>query len=280
MRIRISAHWDTSENITNRLLRQFKTPEINLTNIKFVYDESYDIAVCFNYIDLEINSNKQYYVFPMEPFWSGSHQKEYNEPNCTVFGLCKEGYIGNNIVTPAHLFYGGVGPWRDFLDIWCYDYLTTTSFNKTKDISCTITDISREVGLYPKRINVRSIVDNLPFIETGVSIHKIDYVEDYKFTLTVENSYSHNYVSEKFFDAILTDCIPIYYGCSNIKDLFPEDGYILLDNIDDMEYVQDTLSHINNNMDKIYNQKIEGAKKIKDRYFKDHNLLKKIIGIL
>ena len=101
MRIRISAHWDTSENITNRLLRQFKTPEINLTNIKFVYDESYDIAVCFNYIDLEINSNKQYYVFPMEPFWSGSHQKEYNEPNCTVFGLCKEGYIGNNIVTPV-----------------------------------------------------------------------------------------------------------------------------------------------------------------------------------
>ena len=105
-------------------------------------------------------------------------------------------------------------------------------------------------------------------------------MEDYKFTLTVENDYNHNYVSEKFFDAILTDCIPIYYGCSNIKDLFPEDGYILLDNIDDMEYVQDTLSHINNNMDKIYNQKIEGAKKIKDRYFKDHNLLKKIIGIL
>ena len=280
VKVRIACPWDTSENITNRLLCQFETPEISLTDIKFVYDDSYDVAICFNNICLKTDSSKQYYIFPNEPFWNGSHQKEYNEPNCTVFGFCKDGYIGNNIVTPAHLFYGGVGPWRDFLDIWCYDYLTTTSFNKTKDISCTITDISREVGLYPKRINVRSIVDNLPFIETGVSIHKIDYVEDYKFTLTVENDYCHNWVTEKFFDAILTDCIPIYYGCSNIKDLFPEDGYILLDNIDDMEYVQDTLIDIHNNIDEIYNQKITGARKIKERYFKDYNLLKKIIEIL
>lgn len=47
-----------------------------------------------------------------------------------------------------------------------------------------------------------------------------------------------------------------------------------------MEYVQDTLVDINNNKDKIYNQKIKGARKIKERYFKDHNLLKKIIEIL
>ena len=280
IKVRIACPWDTSENITNRLLCQFKTPEISLTDIKFVYDDSYDVAVCFNHICLEIDSSKQYYVFPHEPFWSGSHQKEYSEPNCTVLGFCREGYIGNNIVAPAYTFYGGRGPWVDKLDIWCYNYLTTTVFNKSKDISCTITDISREIGLYPKRIAVRSIVDNLPFVETGVGIHKIDYVKDFKFNLSIENDCHDNWVSEKFFDAILTDCIPIYYGCSNIKELFPEDGYILLDNIDDMEYVQDTLIHINNNMDKIYNQKIIGARQIKERYFKDHNLLKKIIEIL
>tara|TARA_R110000803_G_C11977547_1_gene320368 strand:- start:947 stop:1825 length:879 start_codon:yes stop_codon:yes gene_type:complete len=292
MRIRISAPWDTSENITNRVLRQFKTPEINLTNIKFVYDESYDIAVCFNYICLEINSNKQYYVFPMEPFWNGVHQKVYKEPNCTVFGFCKEGYIGNNIVTPAHTFYGGRGPWVDKLDIWNCDNIFNTNFiNKTKGISSCITDINFSYGLYPKRVNVLNQLNESSYIEffglgeykcksKNDSPRKIDCTKNFKFNLSIENECRDNWVTERFFDAILTDCIPIYYGCSNIKELFPEDGYILLDNIDDMKYVQDTLSHINNNMDKIYNQKIIGARQIKERYFKDHNLLKKIIEIL
>jgi 6-phosphogluconate dehydrogenase len=35
-KIRLCANWDTSENITERLLKQFKTPEIDLTNIEFV----------------------------------------------------------------------------------------------------------------------------------------------------------------------------------------------------------------------------------------------------
>lgn len=291
-KVRIACPWNTSENITNRLLCQFKTPEISLTGIKFVYDDSYDVAVCFNHICLEIDSSKQYYVFPHEPFWSGSHQKEYSEPNCTVLGFCREGYIGNNIVTPAYTFYGGRGPWIDKLDIWNYNNIANTNFkDKSKGISSCITGINYSYGLYPKRVNVLNQLKDASHIEffgvgdykfkhTNNSPRKIDCTENFKFNLSIENDCHDNWVTEKFFDAILTDCIPIYYGCLNIKELFPEDGYILLDNINDMEYVQDTLVDINNNKDKIYNQKIKGARKIKERYFKDHNLLKKIIEIL
>lgn len=291
IKVRIACPWDTSENITNRLLCQFKTPEINLTDIKFVYDDSYDVAICFNHSCLKIDSSKQYYVFPHEPFWNGSHQKEYNEPNCTVFGFSREGYTGNNIVTPSYTFYGGRGPWIDKLDIWNYDNITNTNFkNKSKGISSCITGINYSYGIYPKRVNVLKQLKDTSYIEFfGVgnykcnyndSPRKIDCTKNFKFNLSIENDYHNNWVTEKFFDAILTDCIPIYYGCSNIKELFPEDGYILLDNIDDTEYVQDTLVDIHNNIDEIYNQKIIGARKIKERYFKDHNLLKKIIEIL
>ena len=271
---------------------QFKTDDINLTNVEFVFDDSYDIAIFFNYMNFEVPKNKKAFVLPNEPFWAGSHQKEYRESNCTVLGFCEEGYTGNNIITPAHTFYGGRGPWVDKLDIWNYSNISNTNFiNKTKGISSCITDINYSYGLYPKRVNVLNQLKESSYIEFfGVgkykckhkndSPRKIDCTKNFKFNLSIENDCRDNWVTEKFFDAILTDCIPIYYGCLNIKELFPEDGYILLENIDDMEYVQDTLSHINNNMDKIYNQKIEGAKKIKDRYFKDHNLLKKIIGIL
>ena len=39
-KIKVLGNWDTSENITERLLKQFKTPEIDLTNIQFVYVDS------------------------------------------------------------------------------------------------------------------------------------------------------------------------------------------------------------------------------------------------
>ena len=47
-KIRISAGWDTSENITERMIKQFKTDEIDLSEIQFVYDDSYDIIIFLN----------------------------------------------------------------------------------------------------------------------------------------------------------------------------------------------------------------------------------------
>ena len=49
-KIRVCANYDNSENLTNRLLRQFLTPKINLENIVFVYDDSYDVIVFFNHV--------------------------------------------------------------------------------------------------------------------------------------------------------------------------------------------------------------------------------------
>ena len=66
MRIRISAHWDTPQNILNRLLMQFKTDDINLTNVEFVFDDSYDIAIFFNY--LKYQKIKRHLYFLMSRF--------------------------------------------------------------------------------------------------------------------------------------------------------------------------------------------------------------------
>jgi hypothetical protein len=86
-------------------------------------------------------------------------------------------------------------------------------------------------------------------------------------------------VTEKFYDSILTETIPIYYGCKNIKEIYPEDGYILINDINNLTEINELLIRINNNSDEIYNQKIEGLRQIKKRYFKEFNLLKKIIEL-
>lgn len=50
-----------------------------------------------------------------------------------------------------------------------------------------------------------------------------------KYILVIENEVSPYYWTEKFTDAILCYCIPIYYGSSRIGEYFPEGSYIPLD---------------------------------------------------
>ena len=102
---------------------------------------------------------------------------------------------------------------------------------------------------------------------------------DYKFNLVIENEYQNNWITEKFYDCVLTDTIPIYFGCKNIKSVYPEDGYILIEDINNLEQIKNLLENINNNLESIYKSKIENLRKIKQRYFREYNLLNKIINL-
>ena len=61
IKIKLAANWDTSENVTERLLRQFKTPDIDLTEVQFVYDDSYDSIVFFNHVSSNIKPGARSY---------------------------------------------------------------------------------------------------------------------------------------------------------------------------------------------------------------------------
>lgn len=284
-KIKISANWDTSENLTNRLIKNFKTPDIDLSSIKFVYDDSYDIIIFFNHVTELVPLKKKGFIFPHEPSWSGTHQKNIPS-NITIFGFKEELYNQNCVTSISQTFYGGRGPWIDPIEFWCYNNLTNFKSNKTKNISSSVTDLKENIGgtcLYPQRYSINQLVSTMDFIDCygggDCSPKRHDSLIDYKFNLAIENEYQDNWVTEKFYDSILTETIPIYYGCKNIKEIYPEDGYILINDINNMSEIEELLKHINNNSDEIYNQKIKGLKEIKKRYFKEFNLLKKIIEL-
>lgn len=285
MKIKLCPNWTSSEKIKKRLLDQFYTENISLDGIEFVYDDSYDIIVFFNYVSEPIVNDKKAYVFPHEPTWAGSHQKVFQD-NTTVFGFDKDLYSGKCIEMLAHTFYGGRGDWMDPDSFWNYKFLSSSKFNKTKNISSSITKLKDDNGptcLYPQRYKLAEHINN-KFVDMyggwiNNSPKRHDALVDYKFNISIENEYHKNWISEKFYDCILTDTIPIYYGCKNIKDVYPEDGYILINDIDDVEGVEKMLNEINNNADDIYYKKLEGLMKIKQKYFQSNNLLKKIIEI-
>ena len=46
--------------------------------------------------------------------------------------------------------------------------------------------------------------------------------EDYKFHIAIENFESNHYFSEKIINPLLLNCSPIYLGCRNIDEYFPD----------------------------------------------------------
>lgn len=295
-KIKFSAGWDTSEQVTKRLLSQFKTPDIDLSEIEFVYDDSYDVIVFNNYITEQPKKGSRACVFFHEPSWSGSHQKDYkNYENFTVFGHYKELYNANTIVEiPSHLFYGGRGPWCEGWDFWSYDNISNSKFEKTKGMSSVVSNLGINGDNYPQgclykeRCNlITKLSDDLPFIDfygwgqndTNLkgSVHqKKDGIVDYKFSICLENTNEKNYISEKFYDCILTNTIPIYFGCKNVKDIWPENGYINIEDINDIPSIVSQLKNINDNLDFYYDSMLPELLKMKKRYFSEFNLLKKI----
>ncbi len=58
---------------------------------------------------------------------------------------------------------------------------------------------------------------------------KWDALAPYQYSLAIENSSSSDYWTEKVADCFLARTIPIYHGCVNLSDYFPEESFIWID---------------------------------------------------
>lgn len=54
---------------------------------------------------------------------------------------------------------------------------------------------------------------------------KDEALSDYRFHIALENSVHQDYWTEKLADPFLRGCFPIYSGCPNLDDYFPEGSY-------------------------------------------------------
>jgi hypothetical protein len=58
---------------------------------------------------------------------------------------------------------------------------------------------------------------------------KSEGLAPFRYTVVLENSLEDHCWTEKFADAVLADCYPIYAGCGNIRDYFDPDGFAVVD---------------------------------------------------
>lgn len=58
---------------------------------------------------------------------------------------------------------------------------------------------------------------------------KFDLQRKYRYCLVFENGQQNNYFTEKLVDCYLSLTFPIYWGCPNVSDYFPDDSFIAID---------------------------------------------------
>jgi len=63
----------------------------------------------------------------------------------------------------------------------------------------------------------------------------VDFVSDYKFIITMENSKNKTYITEKILHGFCANTIPVYWGSDSIQEHFNEDRFIHVKTFEDTE---------------------------------------------
>jgi len=99
---------------------------------------------------------------------------------------------------------------------------------------------------------------------------KADALDSYKFHLAIENHIAKHHWTEKLADAFLGYTVPIYYGCPNVFDYFPEESVILID-INDFEGSLKTIRRILTT-DGEYERRLDAVKEARRLIIEKYNL--------
>jgi glycosyltransferase involved in cell wall biosynthesis len=157
-------------------------------------------------------------------------------------------------------------------------------YSKQKNISFITSNKTFSSGHVFRLECLNHLLSNNSQIEYfGVGIReilgKIEGLQNYRFSIAMENGISPNYFTEKILDCFLTGTIPIYHGCPNISKFFNVDGIICFSSKDELQHIVNTVDET------FYNSKLDAIRENfqiaqnfwwdNDRYFEKY--LKKLL---
>ena len=91
--------------------------------------------------------------------------------------------------------------------------------------------------------------------------YKSEGLNDYCFSIAMENFDSDGLFTEKVLDCFLTGTIPIFYGAKNIGDYFNKDGFFQFETLGELQTILDSLTFEKyNEMKKYVDENFDKAK--------------------
>lgn len=121
-----------------------------------------------------------------------------------------------------------------------FDHLTATNDppTKTADISTVCSAKQMRHTFHSNRVAfTKALKTAIPAMEVfGQGVREIpdkaDALDSYRYHLAIENHVAPHHWTEKLSDPFLGWCLPIYHGCPNAADYFPEESFIPIDILD------------------------------------------------
>jgi hypothetical protein len=301
MKVKLFAWWTSTPEITERFKRQFIGSYYNDPNVTLTCEEDYDYAVVFGYTKETIKTDKEHTLyFFMEPSWSPNWDRNAYMKSTRVFCTSKKlfGNYEEFVEHKAFTLYGGHND--QFFDIdYILNYNKTeknnnTSFVVTNRGSSPVTG-GHEGNIYRQRVELAetclknnlnvdiygflweySAYNSHPLVK-GTCYTKFIALDDYKFSIGIENSEEQNYITEKLYDILFFNTVPVYFGAPNITD-YPEieNACVILK---DLNNVDECINIINNLSNELYYEKMKSISSLKQTLFDtpEFNIWKKIV---
>lgn len=244
----LTCNWDSNQSITTHWEK--KLDKVKYPDIEFTCDRSEaDYYLVFNkpfYTEGDFDfMNDKTILIRMEPFMEENVNMwgDWAKPDYTKF---------KSVVSPPECL--NFVEWH--LDK-TFDELKDTIYDeKTKGdtVSVILSDKYQDEGQMKRIDFIRYLQENYSdkikldvygkgnLSRWGIKNHlgelplykKDDGILPYKYHFNCENSYKLNYITEKFYDAILGNTFLFYSGAFNANSIYPNGGFVFLD-LDDFK---------------------------------------------
>lgn len=222
--------------------------------------------------------------FMLEPEWSTNWQRDLYKYCKYVVAQSKSMYPNaTNIIehpmfmftesTDSHIFYRK----NKFkkgrrMSIVSSNYGDKYNYVKRHELFKGLLETDLDIDFYGRRWN---LADER---YKGAPHNKSEAIIDYEYSIAIENSSYNNYLTEKFFDLVVCNTVPVYYGCPNVRDIYPEKSFIEIDFSGPIEKTIEQIADIYNNDS--YEDRLPYILEAKNLYYTKYNIFNFIKSLM
>ena len=214
--------------------------------------------------------------FMLEPEWSTNWQRDLDRYCKYVVAQDKNMYPhASNIIehpmfmftesTDHHeLYMGGEFPKTRRMSIISSNYGHKFNYVKRHALFNALLQTDLDIDFYGRRWEL----DDPRY--KGAPYNKSEAILDYQYSIAIENSSYKNYLTEKFFDLAVCNTVPIYYGCPNVSEIYPQESFIEIDFSGPIEQTVEQIKDIYHNDS--YEYRLPHLLEAKKLYYTKYNI--------
>lgn len=224
--------------------RQFPTEKKVWENFRFIFNEDeepYDYLVVFDDPHSTIKPKcalSNIFHVSTEPRWTSKYDNGYLQQYARLIGCPSKETHAGSISTPPYInWHVGWSPSQTESGMTLdFDQITRLFDRpKKKQLSVICSALAGDPYHAQRLTFVKKLKehygDKIDWFGRGIvdMDDKLEALQDYRFHIALENSYFPYYFTEKITDCFLTGSFPIYYGCDELTEFFPEKSFVSID---------------------------------------------------